>query len=96
MYQNNPLPVSHHNWNYCRYSLPHSGLRAFITFEMDQNHQEFYRVCLGLPDQHGEVFSKAFQELDPALNFLNRQYGHYPIEDLSQKNSEGCSSCAAH
>lgn len=40
-----------------------------------------------------EIYSKEFQFLSEALDFINEEFGNWSLDNLSTKN--GCSTCSA-
>lgn len=90
--------ISEENWPYSR--LKNDKFQAFISFgalpTSDELVNFIYSVTVTDAD-FAEIFQKNFTELYPALDFLNKTYGHWTYQLASEKASgDGCSSCAAH
>jgi len=96
---NFPLQRIHsQNWNYTQ--LRRGKLSAFIsqggelTSEGSSDFRELYYINLsnGRDELSTSYFQKTFGTLEEAILFINTQYQHFELEDLTQK-SGGCSTC---
>lgn len=90
--------ISEENWPYSR--LKSDKFQAFISFgalpQREDKVSFIYSVTVTDAD-FAEIFQKNFSELYPAIDFLNKTYGHWDYHLASEKASgDGCSSCAAH
>lgn len=91
------LQITEENWPYSR--LKNELFQAFISFGAKPEGDDIclvYSVTVTDPDFQ-EVLQKNFTDLDPALEFINKTYGHWTYQLAQEKASgDGCSSCAAH
>lgn len=91
--------INTENWTSAHfYSAP---LRAFISIgaaPIENSNQVEMQYLVTLTDKdYQEVFQSIHQDLDLALLLLNEKYGHWELQDASNKtDGDGCSSCAAH
>lgn len=86
------------NWNYSSYIS--NDLKVFIALsaQPSNNSEELFYSVTSLQSDEVEVFQQDFNQLEDAIAFANKRYGHWDFVDpLEGKSSgEGCGSCAAH
>ena len=88
------------NWNYCFYKT--KDLKAFISLGAMPDHQNEDKAqlvhCVTLSDfSHKELYQEEFEQLDDAVKFIKKKYGHWEFENpLVPKESSGCTDCSAH
>ncbi|MFA6236124.1 MAG: hypothetical protein WC635_02260 [Bacteriovorax sp.] len=91
--------ITQDNWTSSHfYSAP---LRAFVSLgaaPVDDSDEVEIQYLLTLTDKdYQELYQSIHPDLNSALLLLNEKYGHWELQDASNKtDGDGCSSCAAH
>ncbi|EQC52599.1 hypothetical protein [Bacteriovorax sp. DB6_IX] len=82
------------NWNYSYYNSEFfKALISIVGTEKDGEFVQLYCPTV-IDDQDTEVFQKDFEDLQEAIDFINKNYSHWSFIDPARK--DGCSSCSAH
>ena len=85
------------NWNYAHFNSEHFiAMISIVAAESDGEVTMKYSPTV-IDEDKNEIFQCDFDNLEEAISFTNKKYGHWSFRDPSENSSEsGCSSCKAH
>ncbi len=99
--------INEKNWTHCIYQNPHSLEMAQISmganWENDRAKDVFF--VAHLDENHLGVNEDIFEDIAPAITFINSEYDSWEFVDLEFLNSKnkkekesegGCDNCSAH
>ena len=93
------MTINSQNWQNA--SLTTSNLKASLSVGSDYQQDSELLYILNVLDHEDriEYFRKEFSELEEAIRFINKNYGHWNYNDASSQESSdgnGCGTCTAH
>jgi len=97
--------ITKENWSHSAYLS--NKLMALVTFgaELDESHQDegsfktrdiYFVTVLDMEKEGDEVYQREFDNLDTAIDEINKRYSGWEFSIRKAASGEGCGDCAAH
>ncbi len=91
--------INDKNWSHCHFKSEHSLAFLSIGGDTTANIELEAKILYFLTvtdHEYIEIFQESYEDVQLALNELNKRYGHWDMIDGESTSDDSCSSCAAH